>query len=113
MYVLPFDEQLYEHVPVASCEAASCGAEGSLLVPANAAVIIMAAATIHLDIGNLLRGRYPIASVEPRRFGRDHRPRSPSLRIIAAGSPKIILTAQARALKAPRGAQLDCRHMGP
>jgi hypothetical protein len=50
MYILPFDEQVYVHVPVATSSTASCGGEGSLRVPANAAVIITATATIHLAI---------------------------------------------------------------
>jgi hypothetical protein len=50
MYVLPFDEQVYEHVPVATSSTESCGGKGSRLVPTDAAAIIMAAATIHLVI---------------------------------------------------------------
>jgi hypothetical protein len=50
LYVWPFDEQVYEHVPVATSSTALCGVEDSLLVPTNATVIIMVAATIHLAI---------------------------------------------------------------
>jgi hypothetical protein len=49
MYVLPFVEHVYEHVPVAISSAGGVGA--GLGVVANAVASTMAAATIHLVIG--------------------------------------------------------------